>query len=254
MLRNIKNALNFLTILPVTKKSIPIKDIAKTVYLFPFIGFILGLLLTGLGFCLQFLFPLLVQMVFILIFWIVLTGALHLDGFIDCCDAFFASVTKEKRLQILKDVNIGAFGLTGAILLLLLKYISLVCLKNSIYLYSALILIPVIGRSALVYVIGRFPYVRKQGLGKHFHLKCGIKEYIIALFLPLLITGGLFLILNISWIIVFIIPATWILIEFLGHWILKRISGFTGDVYGAICEMAEIIGLLVFIVVQRFIN
>jgi adenosylcobinamide-GDP ribazoletransferase len=254
LLRNIINALNFLTIFPVTKKIIPIENIAKALYLFPFIGLILGLLLAGLGFCIQFLFPLLVQRVFILIFWIVLTGALHLDGFIDSCDALFASVTKGKRLQIFKDVKIGAFGLTGAILLLLLKYNSLACLEHQVYLYSALILTPVVGRSALVYVIGRFPYIRKQGLGKPFHLNCGIKEYIMAILLPLLTTACLFFLLNISCIIIFIIPAAWILIELLGRWILKRIPGFTGDVYGAVCELAEIIGLLGLLLIQRFEN
>jgi len=48
---------------------------------------------------------------------IVLTGAIHLDGFMDCCDALLASVEAERRHQILKDPRHGTFAIAGALVL-----------------------------------------------------------------------------------------------------------------------------------------
>jgi cobalamin synthase len=47
---------------------------------------------------------------------IVITGALHLDGYLDCCDALFASVSTERRREILKDPRHGTFAFAGGIL------------------------------------------------------------------------------------------------------------------------------------------
>jgi adenosylcobinamide-GDP ribazoletransferase len=44
---------------------------------------------------------------------LVLSGAIHLDGFLDCCDALFASVGVDRRLEILKDPRHGTFALAG---------------------------------------------------------------------------------------------------------------------------------------------
>jgi len=48
---------------------------------------------------------------------IVLTGALHLDGFLDCCDALSASVSPERRREILKDPRHGTFAFAGGIVM-----------------------------------------------------------------------------------------------------------------------------------------
>jgi adenosylcobinamide-GDP ribazoletransferase len=44
---------------------------------------------------------------------IVATGAVHLDGFLDSCDALVASVSPERRLEIMKDPRHGTFALAG---------------------------------------------------------------------------------------------------------------------------------------------
>jgi cobalamin synthase len=46
---------------------------------------------------------------------VVLTGALHLDGFLDCCDGLFASVAPERRREILKDPRHGTFAFAGGV-------------------------------------------------------------------------------------------------------------------------------------------
>ena len=48
-----------------------------------------------------------------------LTGCIHLDGFMDCCDAIFSRRDLEKRQQILKDSHVGSFAVIGMVLLAL---------------------------------------------------------------------------------------------------------------------------------------
>src|SRR5439155_7026639 len=62
----------------------------------------------------------------VLLLWVIATGALHIDGFCDLCDALFGGPTPEERLQIMKDPHVGAFGLAGVVLLLLGKFVLLV--------------------------------------------------------------------------------------------------------------------------------
>ncbi|MBN1699632.1 MAG: adenosylcobinamide-GDP ribazoletransferase [Spirochaetales bacterium] len=252
MIKALRKAFAFLTILPFEKRRVMIRDVARSCFLFPFVGLIVGGFLAGTGYSCDILFPLFLQRGCILLVWVIITGALHLDGFIDCCDALFAPVTGERRLEILKDVHVGAFGITGAILLLLFKYLLLVSIRQNSVLYAGLFLVPVLGRSSLVYVIGRYPYARENGCGKAFHERCGIKEYISALFFPIVVAVTLYFFFSQSWIVFLLIPATWGIVELIGIWIMKRLPGFTGDVYGAVCEIIEVTGLAGFILLERF--
>src|SRR4051794_38351947 len=69
--------------------------------------------------------PPLVSAFLILLAWVVLTGALHLDGFCDLCDGLFGGHTPEDRLRIMKDPHVGTFALAGGVLLLLGKFVLL---------------------------------------------------------------------------------------------------------------------------------
>lgn len=53
---------------------------------------------------------------------VALTGGIHLDGFADTCDALCSFGDREKRLEILKDPHIGAFGVLWLLVLLLVQF------------------------------------------------------------------------------------------------------------------------------------
>lgn len=59
---------------------------------------------------------------------IVLTGAMHVDGFLDVCDAVFASVSVQRRLEILKDPRHGSFALAYFAVLCALWLAALWCI------------------------------------------------------------------------------------------------------------------------------
>jgi len=64
---------------------------------------------------------------------VVLTGAIHLDGFLDGCDAFFAGVPPERRHAILKDPRCGSFALAGLLVVGPLWYAALAALPEQRY-------------------------------------------------------------------------------------------------------------------------
>ena len=92
--------------------------------------------------------------------WVLVTGALHLDGFLDSCDGLFGGHTPEARLRIMRDERAGAFAVIGGILLMLLKYAALAGNPHRI---AALILAPVVGRWGMAVAVVAFPYGRPRG-------------------------------------------------------------------------------------------
>ncbi len=180
-----------------------------------------------------------------LLAWVLMTGALHLDGWADCCDAAFApplaseAATRERRLNILKDPRLGTFGVVGLGLLLLGKWTALVYATPIAPLLAA----PV-ARWAMVHALRAHPAARVDGLGAaiagHGRLWTAT-GVLMAVVLPLVGTSGDPLRLA----IVVIAGAAAALL--LGEWLARRFGGVTGDVCGALGEMAELAALWVFV-------
>ena len=61
----------------------------------------------------------------LLVLLALLTGGLHLDGFMDTCDGLFSLRAPEERLAIFRDSRVGSFGVVGAATLLLLQWTAL---------------------------------------------------------------------------------------------------------------------------------
>jgi adenosylcobinamide-GDP ribazoletransferase len=125
--RSLLCALGLLTILPVGLRT-PLSEaeLGRSRFYFPLVGALVGGLVGGWT-ALVALLPVgpAVQAFVVLLFWVTITGALHLDGLCDLCDGIFGGRTPEERLRILKDPHLGSFGLVGGILLLLGKQVVL---------------------------------------------------------------------------------------------------------------------------------
>lgn len=238
-------ALGFLTVLPVPRSpALDDRDWSRAVAWYPAAGLLLGVLLAGLDWLLLRLWPAGLASVLLLAAWVALTGALHLDGLVDCCDALLASVPPQRRLEILRDVHAGTFGLVGAILLLLLKAAALAALPAGLRL-PALILIPVLGRWVMSAAVVLYPYARSEpGLGHKAKSGAGSRELALATAIALLAvvlawaTG-----LGPAAILTLVLVALAAFV--LAAWMRRRIPGLTGDTYGALCETSELAGLLV---------
>ena len=218
------------------------RNISHSRAFYPAIGLMIGLVLVGVeeGSSRVFSEPL--TAAFLVAVMIVVTRGLHLDGLMDVFDGVFGGFTPERRLEIMRDSRVGAFGVIGATAVLLLKYgalVSLLMLPQPGKEW-ALFLFPTLSRWTMVVLLGAFPYVRTQGLGSPFH-GTGIKiattiAGISALAASVLLGGfaGLGLFFGVT-------VVAWLM----GWAIAKTLGGLTGDAYGATNEIIETVVLIV---------
>lgn len=232
-------ALRFLTILPFPYRGDKPAELGRSVAYFPAVGLLLGLILAGLDQILGRLLPRAADDALLIGAMVFLTGALHLDGFMDSCDALFGGNTPEGRLELLKDPRVGAFGVAGAICLLLVKYAALSSLAPSVKPW-ALAIAPGIGRWAMAYAIYAYPYKPGPGMARAFKGNGGLRELAIA---TITAVGASFLVLRISGLVAILVG---LLITIgITRFTLGRLPGLTGDIYGAINEVVEASVLLV---------
>ncbi|MDD4924566.1 MAG: adenosylcobinamide-GDP ribazoletransferase [Dehalococcoidales bacterium] len=231
-------ALQFLTIIPLPfKKQGESKDIASSLVFFPVVGLLIGLLVFLVNWGLGEVFSPVVSTVLTLLFWVLISGAMHLDGLADSCDGLGGS-TLEKRLEIMKDSHTGVFGVVGVCLLLLVKFAAIVSLSG--WDRETLVLAPVFGCWAMVLAISAFPYARKEGLGKSFKqgsnkLRLAIAT-VIALATAVLLAGW--------WGVVIMVVISLVTLV-AGFFFKSRLGGLTGDTYGAIKEVNEATVLII---------
>ena len=213
---------------------------------YPAVGLVLGAILVVLDWGFRWLLPAGVASALLLAAWVALTGALHLDGLIDCCDGLLAPVPRERRLEILRDVHAGAFGIVGVVLLLLTRYAALVALPGDIRL-PALLLVPTLARWCMTAAVLLYPYARTgSGLGRKAKTGAGRAQLTIATATMLLVCGFAGL-AGLGWAALLLLLVTVTGSFLLAQWIRSRLGGLTGDAYGAICELAETLGLLVLV-------
>jgi len=231
-------ALSFLSVLPVSRQ-FTVKNIRQSLVYFPVVGVLLGGAAYGIYISGSGSIDRPVVSFLLLLFYVGATGALHLDGVADVCDAFGTAGRKKTRiLSIMKDSNIGAFGAVGLILLLLGKFLLIENLLGESAPTVAIFLAPVLGRGLIVPIIILLPYVRSGGLGTPYQgagMSIGFLSA-LAFALPFIFYGDILLGLS-------IIPAIiWILLASL--FFRRKLGGMTGDIYGFLIETTELVFLL----------
>jgi adenosylcobinamide-GDP ribazoletransferase len=242
-MRNFFIALQFLTIFSIRKeKNISDKDFARSTVYFPLVGAIIGAGLSLLYVVTYHFLPRPVVCSLLIIASIILTGGLHLDGFVDTIDGLTGGKDKYQILKIMRDEHIGAFGTIGLIALLLLKWTLLYSIPNQLMI-SALILTLALSRWSMVILCRFFPYARDEvGLGKPFASFTGTKEVIWATTIAILLSIALA-----SLRTIILLPLVLIVSIAFGLILNKKIGGITGDTIGALNEMVETLGLFIFL-------
>ncbi|EOD00388.1 adenosylcobinamide-GDP ribazoletransferase [Caldisalinibacter kiritimatiensis] len=206
------------------------EDFIKGVNFVSLIGLTIGVLLWIISFSSIYLKkPITVLLIWLFYLWI--TGGLHIDGLADSFDGLFSNRDKERILEIMKDSRIGTFGVLAIIFTLIFNLVI------SYYLdYKTFIIMPVIGRSCAVIACSISDYARKErGMGKGFIENCEIKE----VFFNLVITGIVALFVFNNYIFILGILLTFIIILLLTNKIKSKIGGMTGDTVGAIIEVSQ---------------
>ncbi|WP_276149603.1 MULTISPECIES: adenosylcobinamide-GDP ribazoletransferase [unclassified Sulfitobacter] len=234
-------ALGLLTRLPVPAAAFPTdqrRPAAYAAWAYPLVGLIVALLSALVGWCaLGIGLPPAAAAVLVLLAGIASTGALHEDGLADCADGFWGGWTRERRLAIMKDSQIGTYGVIALVVALALRWVAVVALLTAGGYLMALACAAVMSRAAMVVVMYGLPAARPSGLSGNTG-RPPKQAMITALLFGILAA-------------ILILPATLApaLIAATGVTLVARakIGGQTGDVLGATQQVTEIAVLLSFL-------
>jgi adenosylcobinamide-GDP ribazoletransferase len=239
-MRSLRVAFGLMTTLPVRLPDTwSAGDSGRAAVWYPFVGLVVGALTWLAWRGAVFIFPSWVAGVITLAIWVLLTGGLHLDGLADCCDGLLVSAVPERRLEIMKDPHIGAFGVIGLILVLLLKAAAL----SSLSLTSSLGIILAASLARWCILLGALlPQARASGMGADFASGFRRSFSVWGAIIPV----GIAFLLGMQGLLSTLAGVG---AAALVSWLAKsRIGGVTGDVFGMIVETVEtaaLLGLLV---------
>jgi len=256
-------ALAFLTIIPIRFREMPGEAaVARSRLWYPVVGLLLGGLLAGWTYVVGRFGPPAVAAFLVLAAWVLVTGALHLDGFCDLCDGLFGGQTPEDRLRIMKEPTRGSFALVGCVLLLLGKYAAIAHLMAVKWANLAPVMIAVAAAQArcLVFCVAAgTTYPRKEGTGRVIVQAARMWEALAGAVLAGVITLAAWSVA--TWEVIpradlaealwggtlftclFLVPALFAVVV-LRVMCERRLGGVTGDCLGAAIELAEVVFLL----------
>ncbi|HEY0504067.1 MAG TPA: adenosylcobinamide-GDP ribazoletransferase [Lysobacter sp.] len=229
-------AVGFLTRIPVPARAFDdARARAASLAWYPLVGGLIGALLCALGWALPDGRPLLVAAL-VLLAWVALTGALHLDGLADSADAWIGGMggtwdeRRTRTLDIMKDPRSGPAGVCAVVLMLLLKFAALASLPPAAWAWVWIA--PLLARMAVTCAFLTTPYVRGGGLGSALadapRAACWIASLLGAIACALAGWRGAL--------------ALGCAIVAFGLWrraCMRRLGGITGDTAGALVEIVE---------------
>lgn len=234
-------ALQFLTRIPINiRGEVTEKRIARSMAYYPLVGLLLGGAAALLHLLLSLFAPAAVADLAIIVLLVVITGNMHLDGLMDTADGLGSGKPRDKMLEVMRDSRVGSHGVVAGILILLAKLILLGQLAPA-HKLTALILFPALARWSMVYAATVYPYVRSRGLGS-FTAFLGKGELAIA---SAITFGALFYLLRMDGLI--LVAAALVGTVILCAYLVRRVGGMTGDLFGAVNESIEVLTLFVLI-------
>lgn len=236
-------ALRFLTVFPFGRDGeITEADLAGSTYFYPIVGAIMGLSLYLTQWLCRWLWPPLLSAALAVTVWALLSAGLHLDGLMDTFDGLGVRGDRQRRLAVMRDSRVGAFGVQAAVFVIGLKIAAVYALTADANSLPALFLAPVAGRSAMVGLMGLGWYARGgEGLGRVFIDRTDKKQAVFALLA--------FVLLGFPAAGTAVIWLTGIMLGFfalLRTFFNRNFGGITGDLLGAACELHELVLLLSF--------
>lgn len=236
----------FFTAIPITLELPMDKEhLRKAVQAFPLLGLLQGIIYTSL-FYVFFEFTPFSHLASAFLLWlatILLTGGIHLDGWMDASDAYFSFQEREKRLVIMKDPRMGAFGVLSIIILLSCRFLFIYesTLKVESLTYIFIAVIPFLSKSVMGVVLLTVKSAKSEGLGALFQRAATPRVlwiysvYIVVLFILVSLFTNEFLKVG---VLILVAAGCYL---FCRRKAVKWFGGITGDVLGASVEGTELL-------------
>jgi adenosylcobinamide-GDP ribazoletransferase len=238
--------IQFFTAIPI-RHELPMdqEHLRKAVQAFPLLGLIQGIIYSALLYLSLEVTPFshLTSAFLLWLATILLTGGIHLDGWMDASDAYFSYQDQEKRLEIMKDPRTGAFGVLSILVLLSCRFLFIYESTASVesLLFIMIAVIPFLSKSVMGVLLLTVKSAKNEGLGTLFQSAAqprALWPYPIYLVVLLTLLG--FLIKEFILIGLMIMVAASCLFLFRQK-AVKWFGGITGDVLGAAVEGTELI-------------
>ena len=249
-MKNLFAAFTFFTRLPLWRSvDIHPECYRRVVEFWPLTGWLTGGLTALIAGALMSCLPVAVAVICAYVARLILTGALHEDGFADFIDGMGGGSSKERILEIMKDSHIGSYGVIGLICYYLLLISLLISLPVSI--------IPLVifaadpwGKFCGELIVNRLSYARTATEAKNKTVYVRIKPWILLSgliigILPCLLLPQIYLFSTVLPLLI-----AMLLILYMHH----KIGGYTGDCCGATFICCELTFIFSATIITSLIN
>lgn len=235
--------------IPIPKVEWNEKNMKYAMCFFPMIGIVIGV-------CVQIIGTLLIKSTFGSLFFsvimtllpIMITGGIHLDGFLDTMDALSSWGDKEKKLQILKDSNSGAFAIIGMGCYLLCN-IALWS-EVSVEMLPLISCTYVLSRALSGYSVVTFQTAKNSGLAKTFQDAAQKNRVKITMYCWIVTSTDCMLVYNLKNAITMFVAGA-LFFQYYKYLCKKQFGGITGDLAGYFLQVFELLMLGVIVLGTR---
>lgn len=239
--------LSMFTIIPMPYKAWRDEATRHMMKLYPLVGLVVGVINYFIYKILNYLnLSTILIAAFTMVIPFVITGMIHLDGFMDVSDALLSRRNKEEKIRILKDPNTGAFSVISLGILFILEFSAVYTIvENKIVM--PIIIIPMISRSIMGIMLLKKETMKESSLGAYFKKDTNNIDILVLYIFLILESIIMFLILGINGILISLLM---ILISVISvNKSTKELGGMSGDSAGYGLVIAEFIGLLVLAII-----
>ncbi len=217
----------------------------EAVIFIPLVGLLIGICLAVMYTVLAMLLPSFsghIISVVIVIWEVVLTGGLHIDGLADTFDGIYSARKKDRILEIMKDSHIGTYGVLAIVLTMIFKIYLIMSIPEQLIIPS-LIVMPMIARMGVIFLAYHFSYAREDGLGNW--LIGNVSKYNLFMASMIAAVSALLLFKGHMIIMIAVLVGTIVFAKLYGNHIKKYIDGITGDTLGSYIELSELLILFI---------
>lgn len=241
-----KIAFSMYSKIPMPKTKWNEENMRYSMCFFPLIGLVIGALIYGWCYlCSALGFGVLLRLSGILVIPTLITGGIHLDGFIDTQDALSSYQPKERKLEILKDSHIGAFALISCMVYFII-YVGVWSELNMQSVYS-LCFGYVLSRALSGFSVVSFDLAKESGLAHAFSDAAQKRVVRVVMFCIAALAGiGMMIVGGAIGISIFL--GAIVAFHIYRTTASKQFGGITGDLAGwflQLCELFMAIGALI---------
>jgi len=239
--------LGFETIIPVAGAGRYYHAFLRRGEMYPVIGGLIGVVTGGLAVIFS-LFPTWIGAAVTLGSWYAITGINHVDGLVDTFDGLATTGDASRKLEAVKDGQVGAGGLTALVLVLLLLYggvVELSSMELPRQIFWGIVAAEVVSKQAVLTAMA-LARISHPGMGQRFIQQVSGSNFLKGLLVTLILTIG-----STGCIGVGMVGVTLLVSYILVRRGEQIIGGVNGDLLGAVHEIAKPLALIVFVVLSH---